>query len=132
MVCLARVLLLLCGKRSLMALGATSVEVSMKNISSRNTRSDMDAMLKVTFLLFRVSIAIFNTFKIQIPNFNTQIKSKSQNTNPAHIALIFSGVRVLFIVIYLEFVTCDLFHHSCIQSFTHSTITKKLVHSIRP
>jgi hypothetical protein len=37
-----------------MALGATSVEVSIKNISSRKTRSDMDAMLKVELILFLV------------------------------------------------------------------------------
>jgi hypothetical protein len=41
-----------------MALGATRVDVSIKNISSRKTRSDIEAMLNVTFLLFLVCIAM--------------------------------------------------------------------------
>jgi hypothetical protein len=57
-VCLAMVLLLLLGSSSLMALGATSVEVSIKKISNRNTRSDMDAMLNSALLLFLVCIAM--------------------------------------------------------------------------
>ena len=57
-VCLAMVLLLLDGSSSLMAFGATRVEVSMKKIKSRNTRSDMDEELKLTPILFLVLIAI--------------------------------------------------------------------------
>ena len=50
--------LLLEGSISLMALGATKVEVSMKKISSRNTRSDIDDELNVTSTLFLDLIAI--------------------------------------------------------------------------
>jgi hypothetical protein len=56
------VLLLLDGSRSLMALGATKVEVSMKNINNRNTKSDMDEELKLTPILFRVLIAMIQVF----------------------------------------------------------------------
>jgi hypothetical protein len=52
------VLLWLSGSNSLMALGATSVEVNMKNMSNRNTRSDMDAMLNDMFRLFLICIAM--------------------------------------------------------------------------
>ena len=52
------VLLLLEGRSSLMALGATKVEVSMKKIKSRNTRSDIDEVLKLTPILFLVLIAM--------------------------------------------------------------------------
>jgi len=52
------VLLLLDGNKSFMAFGATSVEVSMKKISSKNTKSDMEAMLNSTLRLFLVCIAI--------------------------------------------------------------------------
>ena len=55
---MAMVLLLLDGSMSLMALGATKVEVSMKKISSRNTKSDMDEELKVGSTLFLDLIAI--------------------------------------------------------------------------
>jgi hypothetical protein len=48
------VLLLLDGSNNLMAFGATSVDVSMKKISNKNTRSDMDAVLKFTLRLFLV------------------------------------------------------------------------------
>ena len=61
-VCLAMVLLLLDGNSNLMAFGATKVEVSMKKINSRNTRSDMDEELKVTPILFRVLIAMVSDF----------------------------------------------------------------------
>lgn len=61
-VCLAMVLLLLEGSMSLMALGATKVEVSMKKISRRNTRSDMDEELKVGSTLFLDLIAIMLRF----------------------------------------------------------------------
>jgi hypothetical protein len=60
--CLAMVLLLLLGNNSLIALGATSVEVSMKKINSRKTRSDMEAMLKLVLILFLVSIAMLCRF----------------------------------------------------------------------
>ena len=49
-VCFAMVRLLLCGNNSLMAFGATSVDVSMKKMSSRNTRSDIDDELNSTLL----------------------------------------------------------------------------------
>ena len=52
------VLLLLDGSMSLMALGATKVEVSMKKISSRNTKSDMDEELNVGSTLFLDLMAI--------------------------------------------------------------------------
>jgi hypothetical protein len=52
------VLLLLEGNMSLIALGATKVEVSMKKISSRNTRSDMDEELNVGSTLFLDFMAI--------------------------------------------------------------------------
>jgi hypothetical protein len=55
----AAVWLLLLGKRSFRALGAIMVEVIIKKISNRNTRSLMDARLNwVSILLFRLS-AIF-------------------------------------------------------------------------
>jgi hypothetical protein len=46
--------LLLAGKSNLIALGATRVDVSIKKISRRKTRSDMDAMLKSVLNLFLV------------------------------------------------------------------------------
>lgn len=61
-VCLAMVLLLLEGSMSLIAFGATKVEVSMKKISRRNTRSDMDEELKVGSTLFLDLIAIMLRF----------------------------------------------------------------------
>ena len=56
------VLLLLEGNMSLMALGATKVEVSMKKISSRNTKSDMDEELNVGSTLFLDLMAIMRWF----------------------------------------------------------------------
>jgi hypothetical protein len=56
------VLLELDGKSSLMAFGLTRVEVSIKNISSRNTRSDMDAILNSVLILFCDFIAINECF----------------------------------------------------------------------
>ena len=56
------VLLLLDGSMSLMALGATKVEVSIKKISSRNTKSDMDEELNVGSTLFLDLIAIICWF----------------------------------------------------------------------
>jgi hypothetical protein len=47
------VLLELEGSRSLMAFGLTSVEVSIKKMSNRNTRSDMEAVLNCELILFR-------------------------------------------------------------------------------
>jgi hypothetical protein len=52
------VLLWLSGSKSLMAFGATNVEVNMKNMSNRNTRSDMDAMLNEMLRLFLICMAI--------------------------------------------------------------------------
>ena len=52
------VLLLLLGNKSLMAFGATRVEVIMKNINNRKTRSDMEAMLKDALILFLVWIGM--------------------------------------------------------------------------
>lgn len=52
------VLLLLEGSKSLMAFGATKVEVSMKNIKSKNTKSDMDEELNVGSTLFLDLMAI--------------------------------------------------------------------------
>jgi hypothetical protein len=51
-------LLLLDGSSSLIAFGLTSVEVSMKKINNRNTRSDIDAILKAVLILFLDFIAI--------------------------------------------------------------------------
>jgi hypothetical protein len=42
----------LCGRSSFMALGATNVDVIIKKINSKNTKSDMDAMLKFGLALF--------------------------------------------------------------------------------
>ena len=56
------VLLLLDGNMSLMALGATKVEVSMKKINSRNTKSDIDEELKVGSTLFLDLMAIMHWF----------------------------------------------------------------------
>jgi hypothetical protein len=52
------VLLLLAGNSNFIALGATSVEVSIKKISKRKTRSDIEAMLNSVLNLFLVCIAI--------------------------------------------------------------------------
>jgi hypothetical protein len=41
-----------------MAFGATSVEVIMKKISNKKTRSDMEAMLKDALILFLVWIGM--------------------------------------------------------------------------
>jgi hypothetical protein len=49
---------LLEGNNSLIAFGLTNVEVSIKKIRRRNTRSDMDAVLNVGFILFLDLIAI--------------------------------------------------------------------------
>ena len=58
MVCFDIVLLLLDGNKSLMAFGATNVDVNMKNINKRKTKSDIDDELKSIFLLFLDFIAI--------------------------------------------------------------------------
>jgi hypothetical protein len=52
------VLLELDGSSSFMAFGLTRVEVSIKNISNRNTKSLMEAMLKSVLILFCDLIAI--------------------------------------------------------------------------
>jgi hypothetical protein len=41
-----------------MAFGATRVDVIMKKINNRNTRSDMEAMLKEALILFLECIGI--------------------------------------------------------------------------
>ena len=56
--CVALVWLELDGNSNLMALGATKVEVSIKKISNRNTKSDMDEVLKLTPILFLVLMAM--------------------------------------------------------------------------
>src|SRR5574344_412921 len=55
---LAAVCCLLSGKRILMALGLTTVEVIMKNSNSRNMMSVMEAMLKLASTLVRCLRAI--------------------------------------------------------------------------
>ena len=50
--------LLLDGSNSLIALGATNVDVNMKKINKRKTKSDIDDELKSIFLLFLDFIAI--------------------------------------------------------------------------
>ena len=52
------VLLLLDGNNNFMALGATNVDVNMKKINNRKTKSDIDDELKSIFLLFLDFIAI--------------------------------------------------------------------------
>jgi hypothetical protein len=54
--------LLLLGKRSLMALGLTNVEVSMKKMSNKNTKSAIEAELKSLLRLFLVLIAMMMIF----------------------------------------------------------------------
>ena len=56
--CLAIVLLLLLGKSNLIAFGLTIVESRMKNISKRNTKSDIEAELKFKSGLYLVFKAI--------------------------------------------------------------------------
>jgi hypothetical protein len=51
-------LLVLDGSNNLIAFGATSVDVSMKNIRRRNTKSDIEAVLNEELILFLVFIAI--------------------------------------------------------------------------
>ena len=60
-----------------MALGATNVDVNMKNINKRKTKSDIDDVLNSIFLLFLVFIAInfqFSTFNFQLSTFNFQFE----------------------------------------------------------
>gem|GEM_PF-5860788 len=49
-----------------MALGATSVEVSIKKIKSRNTKSDMEDMLNSVLILFLDFIAMIVYVKMLI------------------------------------------------------------------
>ena len=58
MVCFDIVLLLLDGNNSFIAFGATNVDVNMKKINKRKTKSDIDDELKSIFLLFLDFIAI--------------------------------------------------------------------------
>jgi hypothetical protein len=92
------VLLLLLGNKSFMALGATSVEVSMKKISSKNTKSDMEAVLKPGSLLFRICIAITDCiFPCGLnPVFYKNPKNKSQKTNKHQIQ------NIKPIVVYIQ------------------------------
>jgi hypothetical protein len=48
----AEVWLLLCGNNNFKAFGATNVEVTMKNMSSKNTISVIDDILNSAFTLF--------------------------------------------------------------------------------
>ena len=50
--CFPVVLLVLLGKSTFSALGLIKVDVIMKKISNRNTMSVMEAMLKLTEILF--------------------------------------------------------------------------------
>jgi len=59
------VLLVLEGKSNLIAFGATRVEVSMKKINNRNTRSDMDDMLNAVLILFFECIAIVLNYQVK-------------------------------------------------------------------
>lgn len=54
--------LLLEGSSNLMALGATKVEVSMKKISRRKTKSDIADVLNSIFCLFLLLIAMVSYF----------------------------------------------------------------------
>ena len=61
MVCFSNVLALLLGRRSFSALGLTSVDVSIKNISNKKTISVIDDILKLgltLFLLLKATIII--------------------------------------------------------------------------
>ena len=51
---------LLCGKSSLMALGVTTVDVIIKKIKSRNTKSVIEDILKLALALF----LFFNAIKL--------------------------------------------------------------------
>jgi hypothetical protein len=62
-IALAGVWLLLCGKSNFNALGATSVEDTMKKISSRNTISVIDDMLKLGLTFEPLLRAIAVCFK---------------------------------------------------------------------
>ena len=52
------------GRSTLMALGVTIVEVIMKNISNKNTRSVIDDMLKVGDILFLRFKLTMNELKV--------------------------------------------------------------------
>lgn len=79
-VCFAMVRLLLCGSNSFIAFGATNVDVSMKNISKRNTRSDIDDELNSTLLWFlRFSAILLCRFVQNIHEFNTLRFEKIHN-----------------------------------------------------
>ena len=69
----AEVWLLLSGSSSFNAFGATKVDVIMKKMSNKNTRSDIDAMLNsVLILLFR-----FNAIYVDYTgSFNRSINSE--------------------------------------------------------
>ena len=60
---LAEVCCLPCGNSTLIALGDTTVEVIIKNISNRNMTSVMEAILKLgdtLFLLFNPTLLVIN------------------------------------------------------------------------
>ena len=62
-----------------MALGATNVDVNMKNINKRKTKSDIDDVLNSIFLLFLVFIAI--NFQFSIFNFQFELCRLVQNVH---------------------------------------------------
>lgn len=83
--------LLLLGSSNLIAFGLTSVEVSIKKISNRNTRSAIDAELNSVLLLFLVFIAMTlmffyaGSFKISI---NSVARASRMNTTFSILATI--------------------------------------------
>ena len=69
---LAAAWLLLLGRTNLIALGVTTVEVIMKKINNKNTKSVIDDMLNVGLTLFRFFKAMGDYF---IGSFNKSINS---------------------------------------------------------
>src|SRR3989304_1423614 len=69
-VCLLVVFAELVGSKTFSAFGLTIVETMMKKMSSRKTKSVMDAMLKFTFTLFLVcnAINLLNTNMYEFTN----------------------------------------------------------------
>ena len=59
---LAEVCCLLCGYNTFMALGNTTVDVTIKNISNRNITSVIEAILNVAAILFLLFNAILLSF----------------------------------------------------------------------
>lgn len=69
--------LLLLGSTNLIALGVTTVEVIIKKMSNKNTKSVIDDMLNVGLTLFRFLIAMRFYF---IGSFNKSINSMVRNS----------------------------------------------------